>query len=165
MMKCTSSGVIAPKLYIPPSKLTYKRHVLGMSTGPGNYFYRLKLCRLSCMLTTSTPPKIQLLMQFFGVSAKPICKIRKFFIGACSGTPIHACYFKHGRNRCRISVRKATLYWWQEKQKNVSNVPFGGTPVCTTTVRTHVKIWGGNARGVPPNGTFETFFSCNQYNN
>jgi len=45
----------------PPSKLTYKRHILRMSTIPRNDLDRLQLCRLTNMLLTSTQPKILLL--------------------------------------------------------------------------------------------------------
>jgi len=56
------------------------------------------------------PPKISLLGQFLGLQ-NPFAEIQKILMSVFSGTPIHACYFKRGRNRCKIGVRKAALYW------------------------------------------------------
>jgi len=73
-----------------------------------------KLCRLSCMLVTSTPPKIQLLGPVFWGLQNPYAEIQKFLTGVRSWTLIHVCCFKHGLNRCWISVKTAALYWWQK---------------------------------------------------
>jgi len=61
--------VIMPKP--PPSKLAYKRHVLGMSTSPQNDSCRLKLYHLSCTLVTNTHPKYHFQAQFLG-ACKPL---------------------------------------------------------------------------------------------
>ena len=105
--------VVAPKLYIPLSKLMHKKpnHILVMSTSPWNDFYCPKSCHLTCTLTAIIPPKIPLLGAVLGGLQNPHAEIRKFLAGFRSGTPIHAWFFKHGRNWCRINVRKAVVYW------------------------------------------------------
>jgi len=88
---------------------------LAIVDSPRNDFYRSKLCCLSCTLITSTPPKIPRPGQFWGLQ-NPYAEIWKFVMGVRSGTSIHVCCFKHGRNRRRISVPKAALYWWQKNK-------------------------------------------------
>ena len=39
----------------------------------------------------------------------------EIFTFVCSGTQIHLCYFKNGRNWCRICVQNTALSWWQKK--------------------------------------------------
>ena len=128
-MKCTSSGGHSAQIVYPPSKLMYIRHILGMSTSPRNDFCCLKLCCLNCTVITSTPPhpKYRFRGQFFRA-----CKTHtwKFLMSVCSSTPIHVCYFKCGRSQCRMSVRKAGLYWWQKKNSfgTVWRNPWGDFP-------------------------------------
>ena len=135
----------------PPSKLTYKRHILRMSTIPRNDLDRLQLCRLTNMLLTSTQPKILLLgptrvvrptrvvpdqrplnghcccccwAVFFGVCKTPMQKFGNF---SQVYTPTHQ-FSSDVPNTVKISagwsVWKATLYWWQNKKHFL--VPFGG---------------------------------------
>ena len=97
-------------------KLMRKRHIFGMSTSLQNDSCNPKLCCLSCTLSytgslvTSNPPKYCFRGQFLGL-AKPLFRNSKTSWGIHSNTPIHACFFRHGQNRCRISVQKAALYW------------------------------------------------------
>jgi len=73
-MKCMSSGNHSAQTAHPPSKLTYKRPILGISTSPRNELYRLKLCCLSCMLITSKSSKIPIPGAVFWGLVKPICR-------------------------------------------------------------------------------------------
>ena len=118
----------------PPSKLTYKRHILRMSTIPRNDLDRLQLCRLTNMLLTSTRPKILLLgptrvvpdqrplnghcccwAVFWGLQ-NPMQKFGNF---SQVYTPAHQ-FRSDVPNTVKISaglsVWKATLYWWQNKK-------------------------------------------------
>jgi len=87
---------------------------------------QLRGCCLSCTLITSSAPKIPFLGAVLWSLKKPYAEIWKFLTDICSGTAICVCCFKYGRNWCRISVRKAALYWWQ-KTKHIL-APFGGIP-------------------------------------
>jgi len=69
-----SSGNHSAQTANPPSKLTYKRPILGISTSPRNELYRLKLCCLSCMLITSKSSKIPIPGAVFWGLVKPICR-------------------------------------------------------------------------------------------
>jgi len=91
-----------------PAKLTYKRHILGMSTSPRNDSQRPKLFCLSCTPITSMPSKLPI-FSHFGAWKKPCTEIWKFFTNVCMHTPIHVFCFKNSRHRCRISGRKAMM--------------------------------------------------------
>ena len=67
-------------------------------------------------LYSGTPSKITLPGQFLGLQ-NPYAEIQKNLTNVRSGTPIHVCCFKRGRNRCKISVRKAALYWCKNKTR------------------------------------------------
>jgi len=69
-----SSGNHSAQTVHPPSKLTYKRHILGILTSPRNELYHLKLRCLSCMLITSKPSKIPLPGVVFLGLVKHICR-------------------------------------------------------------------------------------------
>ena len=61
---------------------------------------------------TSTRPKYASGGAVLGGLQNPYAEVLKFLTGARSGTSIYVCcFFKHGLNRCRMSVRKAMLYW------------------------------------------------------
>jgi len=122
----------------PALKLTYKRHILWRSTSPRNDFYHPKLCHFSNTLATSTLPKIPLPGADFWGLLNPYTEIPKFLTGVSSGTPIHVCCFKQGRSLCRISVRKAVLYWWQKKTENIL-APFGGPPGAISRKKIYVN--------------------------
>jgi len=96
-----------------PSKLTIKRHILGLSTSPRADFYRLKLCRLSSTLVTTPHPKYRFRGQFFGGLAKLLPRNSEIFHGVRSATPIHACQtvtFNTVRCPCNGFVRKVSHY-------------------------------------------------------
>ena len=81
----------------PPSKLTRKRHILGMSTSPRNDSHCPKLCRLSCSLITNIPYKIPILA-VFGTCKIPYAEIRKFFTGVRMRIPIHFLFQKRSQS-------------------------------------------------------------------
>ena len=89
---------------------------------------RPKLGHLKSTLDTSTSllnPKIA----FLGLQSS--CEeIWKFFTPVTTGTPIHVCHFKNGRNPCRISGRKAALhsYFLTTAGKKHIFEPFGENP-------------------------------------
>jgi len=62
----------------PPPKLTYKRHILGMSTSPRNDSHRPQLCRLSCTPLTSTPPSTVPILAVLGTWKTPSQKFVNF---------------------------------------------------------------------------------------
>ena len=106
-------------LYVrPPPKLTYKRHILVMSTSPRNDSHCPKFCRLSCIPITNieTPSKVPILVVFVTYETT-WAEIRKCFTGLRMHSPIRVFYFKSGQNRCRITDQKSALYWWQKKNK------------------------------------------------
>jgi len=98
-------GVVAPKPYIPHQN----SRTTGTSLGCRLTSEMIPVAR-NCVVSCN-PPKIPLPGKFSGTYAE----IRKFLTNVRCGTPIHVCYFKRGRNRRRISVRNAALYWWQKK--------------------------------------------------
>ena len=71
-MKCMSSGGRSTQTIYPSSKLAYKRHILEMPTNPQHDFYCPQLCRLSCKLIISTPPKIPLPSAVFWACKTPM---------------------------------------------------------------------------------------------
>jgi len=97
-----------------------------MLTGPRNNSYCPKLCRFSCSLRTNTSRKYPFLA-VFATCKIPRAEIWKFFTGVRMQTPIHVLCFKSCQNRCKISVRKSTLYWWQKKQNVLA--PIVATPL------------------------------------
>ena len=111
-------GVLVPKPYIPHQN----SHTNGTSLGcrlASKMISIARNCAVWIVLWKQAPhPKYCFIGQFFGGLQNPYMEIRKFLMGVCSSTPIRVCCFKHDRNRCRISVRKAALYWWQ-KTKHV----------------------------------------------
>jgi len=64
---------------------------------------------------------------FLGL-AKLLHRNSKIFHGVCSGTPIHGCCFKNGRNQCRKKCPKRRVVSLTEKQTKHVLAPFGGTP-------------------------------------
>jgi len=95
-------GAHSAQTLYPSPKLAYKWHIPGMSISPRNNSHHLKLCRLSCILTTSTP-WIYPFCSVFGSWKTPCTEIQKFFTDICTQTPIHVFCFKNGRNHCKIS--------------------------------------------------------------
>jgi len=69
----------------PPSKLAYKKLILGVLASPSNDSHRPKLWCLSCTQGTSTAPKNCV----FGTCKTPCTEIWKFFMLVTTGTPIH----------------------------------------------------------------------------
>ena len=80
------------------------------------------------MLITMTPPKLPPLGTVFLGLAKLLHRNSKIFHGVCSGTPIHGCCFKNGRNQCRKKCPKRRVVSLTEKQTKHVLAPFGGTP-------------------------------------
>jgi len=117
--ECPLFGGLCAQIVHSPPKLTYKRHIIGMSTSPRNDSF----CHTSCTLVTSTPSRILLPWAVFW-ACKPDAEIRKFLMGVHSWTPIHVSCFKHGQNWYRISFQKATLYWCQKKARRLTE-PLG----------------------------------------
>jgi len=79
-------------------------HILAISTGPRNDFYRRKLCRLSCTLATATPTKILLSGggQFLSLQ-NPYAEIRKFLTGNAPAhrfTPVFSNKVEIGAGQC-----------------------------------------------------------------
>ena len=148
--------VTAPKPYIPHKKSRTKGTSLGCQPAPRNDFYHKKLCCLSCLQITSTPPKIPLPGTVFWGFQNAYAVIRKFLMDVCSSIPIHVC-FKNGQNRCRINVQKAAGYWWHKKPKHVLMLkqnPWGnfsfhcyaslycGSTVTLQVLSKSVQVWG-----------------------
>ena len=86
-----------------------------MSTSLRNDSCLLKLCSLSCTLVRSTQPKIPLPVQFFWACKTPTQKFGNFSRVYAPAHRFTSGCFKYGRNRWKMSVRKAALYWWQKK--------------------------------------------------
>ena len=67
-MECPLFRGLCAQIVHSPPKLTYKRHILGMSTSPRNDSF----CHTSCTLVTSTPSRILLPWAVFWA-----CKTRR----------------------------------------------------------------------------------------
>jgi len=80
------------------------------------------------MLITMTPSKLPPLGTVFLGLAKLLHRNSKIFHGVCSGTPIHGCCFKNGRNQCRKKCPKRRVVSLTDKQTKHVLAPFGGTP-------------------------------------
>ena len=65
-------GVVAPKPYIPHQNLHTKGIFLRCQLTPRHDFYCPQLCRLSCKLIISTPPKIPLPSAVFWACKTPM---------------------------------------------------------------------------------------------
>ena len=119
MMKCTYSGVIEPKQYIPCQNSRTKGTFLGCLLAPKNDLYRLKLYYLSYALVTSTPPKIPLLgAVFFGACKTPL---QKFINFSQVYAPAHW-FMSAVSNMVQIiaaCIQMAALYWWQKNMYNM----------------------------------------------
>ena len=100
--------VTAAKPYIRHKKSRTKGTSLGCQPAPRNDFYHKKLCCLSCLQITSTPPKIPLPGTVFWGFQNAYAVIRKFLMDVCSSIPIHVC-FKNGQNRCRVSGQNQVI--------------------------------------------------------
>ena len=128
----------------PPSTLMDKRHILVMSINPRNDFYRLKLCRLSCTLITSTPSKIPLPgWQFFWACKTPTqnseISHRRTLQHTDSGL-LFQTWSKSVQDKCP----KGCVVLATQKTKHLSAL-FGGTPgeICHTYIRRFIKIRSG----------------------
>ena len=99
----------------PPPKVTYNRHILGMS--PQKWFPSPKTVPFELQGTQKQPTLQYHIFSCFGTWKIPHAEIRKFFTGVRMQTLIHVFYFKNGRDRCWISGQKAVLHWWQKKKR------------------------------------------------
>ena len=115
-MECPLLGGRIAQTIHPPSKLAYKRHILGISTSPWYDFYRPKLCSLSNHPTQ----KIQLIGQFFfgGGLAKPPCRNSDISYGCMLHHTDSRLFFQTWSKLVMINFWKAALYWWQKKKQN-----------------------------------------------
>ena len=105
-------GVVAPKPYIPHQNSRTTGTSLGCRL-TSEMIPVARNCVVSCTLETCKlqPTQNTASEEVFWDLQNPYAEIRKFLTNVRCGTPIHDCYFKRGRNRRRISVRNAALYW------------------------------------------------------
>ena len=142
-----------------PPKLTYKRHILGMSTSPRNISKRVKLCRLSWQAFSSKLP----ILLVSGPGKSPAQKFGSFSTSVHVRQPIHVFSVKSGRNRCMISGRKAAL---TEKNKTrFDTFSCVSAHHCRTLglyFRFHPDVWGSYNRKTPqwPQNKYNIGSSC-----
>ena len=104
-------GGIAPKPYIPP-KLTYIRHIRGMSTPP-KWFPSPEIVSFELFQPQAPHSKLST-FSCFGDEKSPVQKFWNFSRLYACRHQFTSVFFKNSQNRCRISDQKATLCYWQK---------------------------------------------------
>ena len=153
------SGTHIAQTLCPPPKLTYKMHILGMSSSPRNDSHCPKLCHLSCA-HHKHPIRITSFSCFGGLENP--CRNSENFHWCTrvhTDSHIHVFCLQNGWNQCRISGQKAALVSWQKKKHILA--PCGDFPpfLCECTYHgpslifqipsRSVQVWGSYNRNPP----------------